>query len=95
LTFGLSGLIFSSGSIAPVIHGIEPSIGLVRSDSSAFLGKPVLHHDLIKDLSARDAPPPEKVLADPVELLVNHHSAASMAPHVNLPDQEWISFLQV
>ena len=32
------------------------------------------------------------MLADPVELLIDHHSATPMAPHNDLPDHEFTSY---
>jgi hypothetical protein len=65
----------------------EPLIEIARTDGSAFLREPVFHNDLVEDFSAGDATPSEKMLADPVELLENHHSAATMALHVDLLEE--------
>jgi hypothetical protein len=60
-----------------------------------LLREPIFQHHRVKDLSARNASPSEKVLADPIKLLINHHPAASMASHNDLPQHELDSTLQV
>ncbi len=50
-----------------------------------LLGEAVLQDHGIKDLSARDAFPSEKMFTYAVEFLVDHDSAATMAFHNNLP----------
>jgi hypothetical protein len=84
----LPEILFPSDLLVLSLHEIEPFIELARTDGSVLLGEPVFHNDLVEDLSAGDASPSEKMLADPVKLFVNHHSSATMAPHDNLLDRD-------
>jgi hypothetical protein len=41
----------------------------------------IFNNDIIYDLAAKDASPPEKFLGDAKELLVDHDSATTIALH--------------
>jgi len=76
-------------------YGIREDVKPSGTEALPFLRKPIFEHYLIKDLPTRNASPSEEVLADPVEFLVNHHPAASMAFHSDLPQNKLNSTLPV
>ena len=53
------------------------------SDEAELLDtvEPILKDDLVHDLSANNASPSEKILAISIELFIDHHPTAAMAPH--------------
>jgi len=50
-----------------------------------FLFESILHNYLVNDLAAKNAPPAEKLFANPVEFLKNHFSTTSAALHIRPP----------
>jgi len=50
-------------------------------DKGVLADTPVLQNHLVDDLSANNASPSKKVLTISIKLFINHHPAASMAPH--------------
>jgi hypothetical protein len=50
-----------------------------------FLFEPILQDDLVNDLAAKDAPPPEKFLTNAVEFFEYHCSSAPIALHHGPP----------
>jgi hypothetical protein len=55
----------------------------------AFLLASILHDHLINDLATENAPPSEKLFADPIEFLENHCPTAPVALHIRPPFLEF------
>jgi hypothetical protein len=53
-----------------------------------FLFEPILQNDLVNDLAAKNAPPPEKFLTNAIEFFEDHCSTAPITLHHGPPPFE-------
>jgi hypothetical protein len=72
-----------------VQHTLRPSpVRHYRLTALMLLAASVVHNDLVNNLSARNAPPAEKVIGLTEELFVGHDPAAFVTSHSASPPGE-------